>query len=257
MLQFVLTPAAGKRLIGKALAAHPTVQAASRSATLVIIAGTTNGYAAEEILLGLGQADGFSRKRFFRGIVLPPGRTTKEGRLPNEGGFPGDVVIVNGIWQKGKTIFDVVDELKEGDIILKGANALDLTRKQAAVLIGHPRGGTTISILQAAAGKRVLLILPVGLEKRVPGDLMALAARMNAPGESGFRLLPVPGEVFTEIEAIRLLTGADAEMVAAGGVGGAEGAVWLALRGSEVQLAKAAEIIKEVSGDISQLDLFL
>ena len=76
-------------------------------------------------------------------------------------------------------------------------------------------------------------------------------------GSSGFRLLPVPGEVFTEIEAIRLLTGAEAEMLAAGGVGGAEGAVWLALRGSEEQLAKAAELIKEVSGEISQLDLFL
>ena len=68
---------------------------------------------------------------------------------------------------------------------------------------------------------------------------------------------PVPGEVFTEIDAIRLLTGAEAEMLAAGGVGGAEGAVWLALQGSEEQLAKAAELIKEVSGEISQLDLFL
>ncbi len=255
MLQFVLTPSAGKRLIGKALAAHPAVQAASRSATIVIIAGTTNGYVAEEILMGLGQADGFSRKRFFRGIVLPPGRTTGEGRLPDESVFPGDVVIAKGVWQKGRTIFDVVDELKEGDIILKGANALDLAQRQAAILIGHPRGGTTISILQAAAGKRVRLILPVGLEKRISGDLMALAARMNAPGGSGFRLLPVPGEVFTEIEAIRLLTGAEAEMLAAGGVGGAEGAVWLALQGSPEQLAKAEDLMREVSGEISWSDV--
>ncbi|MHB8117660.1 MAG: hypothetical protein ACYDHX_02875 [Methanothrix sp.] len=249
MMQFVLTPAAGKRLIGKALAAHPAVRAASRSATLVIIAGTTNGYAAGEILKSLGQADGFSKKRFFRGIVLSPGRTTEEGRLPDESSFPGDVVIVNGIWQKGKTIFDVVDELKEGDIILKGANSLDLVRRQAAILIGHPRGGTTISILQAVVGRRVRLILPVGLEKRVPGDLMELAARLNAPDSSGPRLLPVPGEVFTEIEAIRLLTGAEAELVAGGGVGGAEGAVWLALWGSEEQMERAEGLMREVSGE--------
>ncbi len=247
MLQFVLTVAAAKRLIGKALAAHPAVKAASRTATLVIIAGTTNSYVAEEILRKLGQAESFSKKRFFRGIVLPPGRTTETGRLPEESGFPGDVVIVNGIWQKGKTIFDVGDGLREGDIILKGANALDLTRKQAAVLIGHPQGGTTITTLQAAVGRRVRLILPVGLEKRVPGDLMELAARMNAPGSSGFRLLPVPGEVFTEIDAIRLLCGAEAEMVAAGGVGGAEGAVWLALSGSEEQMARAEALMREVS----------
>ena len=105
-------------------------------------------------------------------------------------------------------------------------------RHQAAVLIGHPRGGTIIAALQAAVGRRVRLILPVGLEKRIPGDLMELAVRLNAPGGKGPRLLPVPGEVFTEIEAIRLLCGAEAEMMAAGGVGGAEGAVWLALQGS-------------------------
>ncbi len=255
MMQFVLTVAAAKRLIGKALAAHPIIKAAFSSATLVIIAGTTNGYVAEEILKVAGYAEEFSKRRFFRGIVLPPGRTTETGRLPDESEFPGDVVIVKGVWQKGKTLFDVAEGLREGDVILKGANALDLARKQVAVLIGHPRGGTSITALQAAVGRRVRLILPVGLEKRVTGDLMELAARINAPGESGFRLLPIPGEVFTEIDAIRLLTGAEAEMLAAGGVGGAEGAVWLAVRGSEEQLAKAAELITEVSGEISQSDV--
>ena len=47
MKQVILTPAASKRLIGKALAVHPAVQVALQSATLVIVAGTTNGYAAE------------------------------------------------------------------------------------------------------------------------------------------------------------------------------------------------------------------
>ena len=247
MAQYLLTVAAAKRLIGRALASHPAIRAALSSATLVIIAGTTNGYAAEEILRDLGQADEFSRRRFFRGILLPPGRTTEAGRLPDESGFPGDVVIVKGVWQKGRTIFDVADSLSEGDIILKGANALDLARKQAAVLIGHPQGGTTIVALQAAAGRRVRLILPVGLEKRIPGDLMELAARTNAPGESGYRLLPLPGEVFTEIDAIRLLTGAEAEMLAAGGAGGAEGAILLALHGREEQLAKADELFSGTS----------
>jgi hypothetical protein len=40
MVQFVLTVAAAKRMIGKALAAHPTIKAALFSATLVIIGGT-------------------------------------------------------------------------------------------------------------------------------------------------------------------------------------------------------------------------
>ncbi len=36
--------------------------------------------------------------------------------------FPGDVVITDGVWQKGKALADVIDRLKEGDVILKGAN---------------------------------------------------------------------------------------------------------------------------------------
>ena len=65
--QYPLTPAAGKRLIAKALAEHPTVKRALRDGCLVIVAGTTNGYVAEEILSQLGQAVGFSRRHFFRG----------------------------------------------------------------------------------------------------------------------------------------------------------------------------------------------
>jgi len=247
--QFVLTPSAGKRLIGKALAAHPAVGKALLSGTLVIVAGTTNGYAAEEILKGQGQADGFCRGSFFRGIVLPPGRTTDEGRLPDDSGFPGDVVIVKGHWRRGLTIFDVAAGLKEGDVILKGANALDYPGRQAAVLIGHPQGGTAIAAVEAAVGRRARLILPVGLEKRISGGLMQLSALLNGPQSSGPRLLPLPGETFTEIDAIRLLSGAEAEMVAAGGVRGAEGAVRLALWGGEDEMAKAEQLMKEVAGE--------
>lgn len=249
MSQFLITPAAGKRLIGLALSVHPAVQASLHSGTLVIVAGTTNGYAAEEILKSLGQEHGFSRKRFFRGLVLPPGKTTAEGRLPDESGFPGDVVIIKGIWQKKKSIFDVADGLNEGDVILKGANALDLAQRQAAVLIGHPKGGTSIAAVQALVGRRVRLILPVGLEKRIPGDLMSLASRLNFPDQKGFRLLPIPGEVFTEIDAIRLLTGAKAQIIAAGGIGGAEGSVWLTVEGSGEEMHRAEELLQMVSGE--------
>ncbi|MEQ8214419.1 MAG: hypothetical protein ABRQ35_11025, partial [Smithellaceae bacterium] len=94
MQQYVLTPAAGKRLIGKALAFHPVVTSVLKTGTLVVIAGTTNGYVAEEILALIGQGQGFSRRRFFRGITFPPHRPAKEtGLSPDENEFPGDVVI--------------------------------------------------------------------------------------------------------------------------------------------------------------------
>lgn len=246
MRQVIITPSAGKRLIAKAIATHKAVLSALKSGTVVILAGTTNGYVAEEILKTL-RIMGFSREHFFRGVTLPPGQpVTSEGRLTDESKFPGDVVITKGVWQKGKTIFDVVDDLEEGDVILKGANALDLSRKQAAVLIGHPKAGTTSAILQAVAGRRVRLIIPVGLEKRVCGDLFVLAEKMNAPGVSGFRLLPVSGQVFTELDALNHLTGAAAEVFAGGGVCGAEGSCWIAVCGTKDQEEAAEKLMASI-----------
>ena len=104
MLQFVLTVAAAKSLIGKALVAHPAVQAASRSSTLVIIAGTTNGFVAEEILRELGQAEEFSRKRFFQqrertGVPMFP--------HINHPNFYWAVTLEDMISLKGERFFEV------------------------------------------------------------------------------------------------------------------------------------------------------
>lgn len=248
MGQFVITPAAGKRLIARAVVARPDVREAMRSGTVVIVAGTTNGYVAEELLRLTGQSDGFTRRGFFRGITLPPWKeTTETGRIPDERDFPGDVVVTRGEWRRGMTLFDVVDDLSEGDLIIKGANALDLKRRQAAVLIGHPKGGTIVAALQAAAGRRVGLLVPVGLEKRVDSDLIDLSRRLNAPGSRGLRLLPVPGEIITEIDAIRILTGAEAEIMAAGGVCGAEGCVWFYVHGDGEEAA--SELIRSIASE--------
>lgn len=247
MKQFLVTPSAGKRLIAKALATHAAVSNALKNGTIVIVAGTTNGYVAEEIFKTLGGFTVFSRKRFFRGITLPPGSDlNSEGRLTDENKFPGDVVISKGEWRKGKTIFDVIDELREGDVILKGANAVDLNNKRAAILIGHSKAGTIAVALQAVLGRRIRLIIPVGLEKRVNGDLLCLSEKMNAPGVTGLRLFPTVGQVFTEIEALQLLTGATAELIAGGGVCGAEGGCWLAISGTKEQEKAAEKLLASV-----------
>ena len=169
--------------------------------------------------------------------------------MTDESKFPGDVIITKRVWRKGKTISDVIDELKEGDVILKGANALDLQRKQGALLIGHSKAGTIAVSLQAVLGRRVRLIIPVGLEKRVCGDLYTLAEKVNMPGAKGYRLFPVPGQVFTELDAINILTGATAELVAAGGVCGAEGSCLLAISGTKEQEEAAEKLIASVASE--------
>ncbi len=246
MKHFVITPSMGKRLIGKAMAAHPSVQAVLKKGKLAIVAGTTNGYVAEEVLAATGQGEGFSRKGFRRGVVVPP--SFELGSVRAE--FSGDVVLVDGVWRKGKTIFDVADELEAGDVILKGANALDLSRRQAAILVGDPKAGTAGAAIRAVYGRRARLIVPVGLEKRVCCDLSSLAALVNAPGGAGPRLLPLPGEVFTELDAIRLLSGAEARLLSAGGIYGAEGAAWVVVTGTAKQLESADKLVRSVAQEL-------
>lgn len=243
MKQFVLTSSMGKRLIGKGMAAHPAIGDVLKKGTLVIVAGTTNAYVAEEILAATGQAEGFTRRGFRRGVTVPPGASAPAAE------FAGDVVLVDGVWQKGKEIFDVADELKAGDVVLKGANALSADTTRAAVLIGHPQAGTIGAALPGVFGRRVRLIVPVGLEKRVCDDLDEIAALVNEPGAEGPCLLPMPGEPFTELDAIELLTDAAAVLVAAGGVCGAEGCVWVAVQGSPEQVAAAEELIRSAAGE--------
>ncbi len=245
MRQFVLTCSMGKRLIGKALAAHPAVQGAVKNATLVIVAGSTNGYVAEEVLSATGQAEGFSRQGFRRGTVVPPGFSPAGVK----GKFPGDVVLVRGVWEKHKTIFDVADALGAGDVVLKGANAVDLGSGRAAVLIGDPQGGTAGAIVRAVVGRRVKLIVPVGVEKRVCRPVAELAELANAPDAQGPGMLPLPGEVFTELDAVALLTGARATLLAAGGVYGAEGAAWIGVNGEGEQVEAAAGLIGQLAGE--------
>ena len=254
MKQFVITPAMGKRLIGKGMAAHPAIVEVLAGGTLVIVAGSTNAYVAQEVLAATGQAAGFSPLGFRRGVVVPPKNATPplaEGDLPGQkaGPFPGDVVLMDGKWDPGKTIFDVADGLKAGDVILKGANAVDLRGRQAAVLIGHPQAGTAGAAIAAATGRRVRLIVPVGVEKRVDEPVADLAALVNSPDSQGPGMLPLPGQVFTELDAIALLTGATATLLAAGGVHGAEGAAWVGVAGEPDQVEAAAELIDSVADE--------
>ena len=104
---------------------------------------------------------------------------------------------------KGKTIFDVADSLQKGDVIIKGANAVNLDSMQAAVYIGHPKAGTISAVLQAVLGRRVEFYIPVGLEKRIYGDINSIAKKLNSVKATGLRYLPISGNIITELEAIK------------------------------------------------------
>lgn len=245
--QISLTPAAGKRLIGQAVAALPEVTRALAAHTVVVLGGTTNFYVARAILKSRGQGEEIDPRQFFRGVVLPPRQKPEpEGRNR----FAGDLIFEHGRLIRGKQIFDVAESLRPGDIVVKGANAVNLRAHEAGVLIGSPVCGTMGAILPAVIGRRVTLIVPVGLEKRVDEDIADLAALLAGKNADGPRLLPAAGgRVVTELDAVRILTGATARLAAAGGIAGAEGSCQLAVAGTDDQLELAGRILRECAAE--------
>ena len=240
-IQFYLTPAAGKRLIAKGIVQLEEVKDALENGTVLVVGSTTGSYVAEELLKAVGEdTDEFDRRAFFRGITVPKGFKY----TPRE--YIGDVVIRDGKWIKGLTSYDVCGNLKKGDVMFKGANAVNLEDGQAGILLGSENMGSSGPVITAVYGKRVKLIVPVGVEKRVTAPIKDLADMCDSPDATGLKFMPLPGDVFTELHAIELLTGAYAEILAAGGVCGAEGGCYFLADGEEEQIEKLRELISEV-----------
>ena len=237
-IQVLLTVSMGKRLIARGLMAEPQVREAMSGGRLLIVAGTTDAYVAQEALRAVGSDIDFDPRSFRRGVTTAPGAKAEGGQTEF------DLLIDHGKVRTDRNVFDIAPELEKGDVIFKGGNALYLPEREAGVLIGHPQGGTMMPILSAVLGRRARLIVPVGLEKRVDRPIAELASVTNDPETEGLRMCPMPGKVYTELEAIKTLTGADAQLLASGGVLGAEGAVYLAVTGEEEQLEKVRLLIR-------------
>lgn len=234
-----ISPIAGKRLIGRALASDPEVRAALNGHTVVVTAGTTDSFAAKELLALIGDSDGFDLPGFHRGVASPS--WNKAGKI-----FPGDVVIRNGKWDRGVAIADIASELTAKDIVFKGANAITLSPPSAAVLVGNPAGGTVISVLRCVIGARVRIIIPAGVEKLVPGNLYDIMLKINSPDMTGPRMSPVPGRLYTELEALASF-GICAEIAASGGVNGVEGGCWFICEGDDDALGTVKALVEEFS----------
>ena len=241
--EIMLTVAMGKRLIARGLMADEQVKCAMRDHKLLIVGGSTNGYVAEEALRALSDNRPFDKRGFRRGVTVPAGTHMQ---APSCG---YDMLIDHGKVYTDRDVFAIAPELGAGDIIMKGANALHMPTGEAGVLIGNPQGGTVIPIITASIGRRVNIVVPVGLEKRVEMPISDLCAIANASDCEGTRMCPLPGRAYTELDAIRTLTNAQATLLAAGGALGAEGCIWLAVMGDKEQLTAVDALISELKNE--------
>jgi len=237
-----LTPAEAKRLVARAVAAHPSVRRALEAGIVAIGLGSTNAYVVEEVL---GRE--VDKGRYMAGFTDAAGTCVvpKEERL-------GEVVIERGR-VVDESVSSAVKRMGAGDVLIKGANALD-AHGIAGVMLASDVGGTIAEVYGIAKARGVEIIVPITLEKFVPGSIEEVSKEAGIQVISSSTgipvgVFPVAGEVVTEIEALELLFGVEALVVGAGGVGGGEGAVSLLLKGREEDVRRAFRAVEELKGE--------
>lgn len=241
--QISLTVSESKRLIAKAITQMTIVKKAMKDGMVIISRGTTNTYVAEEIL-----GKSIERGAFVTGKVSP----IEGGKQLNPSTKLSEIILINGKVDEQISYSEAVKKLKAGDVMIKGGNALDYKNKAVGVYIGASSAGTTGKFLPYVVARKSYLVLPIGLEKLIAGDLIELSNEMRNPVES-LNKIPsmflLTGEIVTEMEALEILTGVSAFQSGAGGIGGAEGGVRLVLRGSRDQVEKALDIVEGIYGE--------
>jgi hypothetical protein len=210
---------------------------------VIVCRGTTNTYVAEELL----------------GRKLPHGAFVTGRVTPQQGGAEipkldpiPEVVLVKGRHRPDLTLDKALEQLKAGDVVIKGGNALDYLNKTAAVWTGSPTGGTTGKIVPYITDRKAHLVIPIGLEKQVSGKVTDIAAKVNQQVDDLTklpRMRILPGQIVTEIEALRILANVDAFQASAGGIAGAEGAVWLVWRGKREDVEAARKLAESLQGE--------
>jgi hypothetical protein len=259
LAQVVLTSAESKKLIAKAVAKLDMVRQAAKQGIVALHPSSSTYFIVEEITGAKPKTN-----HWVCGVVTPKGMCVEmamvlgAGYSPKEmSSDPGDL---RGTWiiEKGKlsaeeSLSSLFDRMTSSDVYIKGVNALD-TGGNVGILFGQQ--GSVGYVQLARRKKGFSIIYPVGLEKLIPLPIRE-AAKQAKPTKYEYGmgmpvgLFPCPaGTTINEVHAIEILSGAKAIPIAAGGLGGAEGALTLILKGQGEQVRKALEFVEESKGAI-------
>ena len=246
---FVLTPAESKRLIAKAVAGMEEVERAQQNDKIIIGHGSTNVFVAEEIVGKERFAEYINRDRYLSGVI------TRGLLCSTVGEEKGPLLVLNrGVVEPpARTMGEMLLEFGPDSVFIKGANAVD-PDGNAGAFVAHPEGGTIGWGIGTILARGIRLIAPVGLEKMIPSvaKSVSMCGQMSFDYCQGLRvgMVPLSGAmIITEIEALKILTGAESFHVASGGSSGSEGAVTLVTEGDDAQVNKAIEFVESVKGE--------
>jgi len=246
LLQVSLTPSEGKRLIGMSVAQMDAVQHALREGVIVVATSTTTGYVLEELL----KKEVPDKGLFTAGVVTARGCciTDPEKRYGHRVIRRGEVSEVGT-----SDLPEVLAGMGPNDVFVKGANAID-PFGQAGILLGGVGGGTIGRSWGYIAANGITTIIAVGLEKLVPVSLSDAAAKTGIESVDrslgmAVGMMVVTGNIITEMEALKMLTGVDAIPIGSGGIGGGEGSKTFVLEGPEENVQVAYDLVCSIKGE--------
>jgi hypothetical protein len=261
LAQATLIPSESKKLIATAIANMDMVKKAVDQGMIVMHPSSSSYFLVEELTGHKPRTNVWAC-----GIIVPKGACIEIGSLmarsseasaenvsTNPESFSHSWIIRQGKLSTGRTLESLFNEMGPNDVYLKGVNALDTTNT-VGILIGNPtEGGTIARVLTASKRRGFKVIFPVGLEKLVPfsiREVAKIADRKRCDYSMGIpcSLLPCEGDIVTEIQAIEILSGATVTPIAAGGLGGAEGAITFVMSGNSYEVNEAIKHIERVKG---------
>jgi hypothetical protein len=238
----VLTPAESRRLLAKAIVSLPEVRWAYEHGKLAVPAGSSGAFVVEELT-----GEKIPPYRFCVGMSAA-GMLTQTliedriyGRFYDKGEQP-DIPYQ-----------DFLKSLGKGDVIIKGANAID-SAGNVGVLLSSDIGGLIGAMFGIASSRGIKVIAPVGLEKQVASVPEAAAGWGQLTLEYSMGLFVGMSclsnvHVLTEIQALGVMAGVRVRHLGSGGIGGSEGAVTLLIEGYAENFEKALEIVRVVKGE--------
>ncbi len=240
-VQITLTPGQSKRIIAMGVKELPVIRQALEKGIILISLGTTNAYVLEELT-----GKKVDHYRYAAGYINGTAAVV-----------PQDKRLAAVALKKGKEVNGegVINEMTASDVVIKGANALD-PQGIAGVTMANPTGGTTGALIGTIMAKGINFIIPVGIEKSIPYSVLDISKRIGiqrCTKATGLPvgMMPLPGKVITEVEALTLLGAEDVFPIGAGGVEGGEGSVTLCVTGDKAEeIFDIVQKVKEKKGEL-------
>lgn len=240
-VQIALSVSEAKRLIARAVVIVPEVKRSLKSGRVLLKGGTTVSAVSEELI---------GRPLRISGRISPRGTVSS---LVADSKHPHSVLIEGGqVRDVDDEIVEVTRELGAGDAIIIGGNALDI-HGNVAMMAGSPAGGNPGAALSAMLCEGAKVVIPIGLEKLIPGsvsDAVRAAGRKGVDRSHGMAtgLVPLCGEVITELDAVRILADVSCTVIGRGGIMGGEGATVMVVEGEAEEVEKAWRHVEAVRG---------